>query len=104
MTIKVVMSIRISSESGNVIRNIIIKVNENQEFRERFFRDPIAVMESEGLVFNEEAKDEIRLLHEALMENLEELSRLPSGYDPLIEGLKEKIRPEKLDFYPPFIH
>ena len=79
-------------------------MNEDQEFRAKFLQEPIAVMENEGLFFSEEAKNEISVIHEELRENIEGLLKIPSGYEPLIDGLKKREPIEKIDLRPTFIN
>jgi hypothetical protein len=84
------MSTRISSEDRGVIRRILIQVNEDPEYRAIFFKNPIVAMESMGLFFNDQAREEINILHEMFRDKLEQFSKMPSGYDPVITRLKEK--------------
>ena len=48
------------------LKDLQRRLNEDEEFRNRFLADPVGTLEAEGLVLPDEAKDSLRQMTDAL--------------------------------------
>jgi hypothetical protein len=99
------MSEYISTEASEALRRFIIKVNTDAGFRDQFLEAPVEVLHEAGLTLSDEARAEVRILRDILVEKVPDIADIPSEYEELFEEINEslsrgEISPKKHDDSP----
>ena len=79
------------------VRSAFAKVNRDPAFRAKFLKDPVGILEREGIVLSPRAKKELRSMVPIVKKHLPELSKIPRGYGALIAEVEGRHTSEKTD-------
>lgn len=75
-------------------RSAFVKVNSDPRFRAKFLKDPIAVLQSEGITLSAKDKEQLLDTIKTIRSSLPELAQLPAGFQGVINAvdMQEKER------------
>jgi hypothetical protein len=79
------MSDYIRTDNSDSLREFMLKVNSDVEFRTSFLEDPVKVLASAGITLSPKAKEEVSEVTQMLVERLPQISEIPSGFTLIIE-------------------
>lgn len=83
-----------TAEPGNM-REFLIKVNADVEFRKRFLKDPIVVLNNSGFTLSPKAKSEVEFTVKCLNKDVSDIAGMPTGLEEFLRdmGYKGKLPP-----------
>jgi hydroxymethylglutaryl-CoA reductase len=78
----------ITADPGKM-REFLIRVNTDVEFRRRFLEKPIEVLNSNGFILSPEAESEVKATVRC-MNNVSGIAKLPMGYERFLKNIDYK--------------
>jgi hypothetical protein len=70
----------ITADPGKM-REFLIRVNTDVEFRRRFLEKPIEVLNSNGFILSPEAESEVKATVRRYVRDVKDVAQLPTGYE-----------------------
>jgi hypothetical protein len=90
------MSEFISTEDPEAFRRFFVKVNTDFGLRQKFLQDPVEVLQQAGLILGDEAKEEVVILRDILVEKVPDIAMIPSEYRELMEEIRQSLSDKEI--------
>ena len=90
------MSEFLSTEDPEAFRRFFVKVNTDYKLRQKFLHDPVGVLQESGLILDDEAKKEVVILRDILVEKVPDIAEIPSEYEELLEEIRRSLSDKEI--------
>jgi hypothetical protein len=90
------MSRFISTKEGKAFRRFFVEVNTDYKLRQKFLHEPVRVLQEAGLILGDEAKREVVILRDILVEKVPDIADLPREYEELLEEIRQSLSDEEI--------
>lgn len=89
-------NVEIAADPGKM-REFLINVNTDVNFRKSFLKEPIAVLKKNGFTLNPEAEGQIEAIVMGYRKDVKGIALVPTGYDKFLGcmGYKGKMGPKR---------
>lgn len=85
------MSEFLSTEDPEAFRRFFVEVNTDYKLRQKFLHDPVGVLQEAGLILGDEAKEEVVILRDIIVEKVPDIAKIPSQYEELLEEIRQSL-------------
>ena len=86
----------LSTEDPEAFRRFFVEVNTDYKLRQKFLKYPVRVLQEAGLILDDEAKKEVVILRDILVEKIPDIAEIPREYEELLEEIRKSLSDKEI--------